>query len=412
VTVIPLADSLLLVTHVPLKKSGERLLIDDQTALGLAQWAKHFDSITFCGILSRESEKAQPSTSWVDIAQLDFASRCKLIALPNAYSIRGMASSFHQASKLLAGEVGRHRFICCTIGGLVGDWAAMTAFRCALQRRQFSVWFDSVAPAIVRGGLDSAAFTRKMKVAVLLPLMELYHRFLLKRSRVALLQGGDTMNYYSQWAPDPQCIYDTHTTTAHEIKKDDLDRKLVRIRSREPLSLLYVGRAVDIKGPFDWLFVLKRLTDAGIPFRARWLGDGPCLEEMRKRAAAYGLGDAIELPGFVGDRDTVYAAMKSSDILLFCHKTLESPRCLIESLVSGCAIVGYGTNYPVDLVKKHGGGAFSDQHDCQSLAEIVIALNNDRQRLAEIVEQAAITGRDYNEDKVYAHRASLMRLAG
>ena len=44
-------------------------------------------------------------------------------------------------------------------------------------------------------------------------------------------------------------------------------------------------------------------------------------------------------------------------VLVFCHTTPESPRNLVEALISGCPIVGYHSDFAAELVGD-GGGAF------------------------------------------------------
>jgi len=103
--------------------------------------------------------------------------------------------------------------------------------------------------------------------------------------------------------------------------------------------------------------------------------------------------------------------MADSDILLFCHKTLESPRSLVEALVCGCPLVGYGSAYSAGLVAQLGGGTFVAMHDAPALADKVVELHENRAALADLVAAAAGSGRLYNEDSVYAHRANLMKRA-
>ena len=73
-------------------------------------------------------------------------------------------------------------------------------------------------------------------------------------------------------------------------------------------------------------------------------------------------------------------ALKQTDIFLFCHKTGKSPRCLGEALAAGCALVGYGTEYPRELVATRGGGEFAEMDNWQGLVEIVASLDSDRAR--------------------------------
>ena len=402
------SNSLLLVTHVVLRNGPNGLQIDDQTAAGIAQWCRYFDQVTYFGIAEAAGDAHTSSTEWVDIQNYAGAERCQLVALPHSYRVGKMAGEYRRVRRLLAIAVDQHTHLCFTIGGLIGDWPAIGALEANRRRRKYSAWIDRVEPLIIRNRLSGASVLKRAAAMVALPTMERYTKFLLARSEIALLQGRDTFDHYSQWAPEPYCTYDTHTSANDEISSSDLAHKQTRIEAGEPLQILYVGRAAAMKGPFDWLEVLNLLHRRGVAFRATWLGDGPDLRHMQERTAELELSAVVKLPGFQGDREEVLRAMRNSDLLLFCHKTPESARCLIEALVSGCALVGYETAYPRGLVEAQGGGVFSPQDDVLSLVGRISDLATDRPKLANVVGSAAASGKSYNEDVVYAYRAKLM----
>ncbi len=229
---------------------------------------------------------------------------------------------------------------------------------------------------------------------------------------MALLQGGDTFEHYKPWNANSQCIYDTHTTADDQISPTQLEQKRQSIRSGQPLEIIYVGRAAEMKGPDDWLDVLEGLVREQVPFKARWIGDGPSLAGMRQRVDNGPLRDCVQLPGFEGDRNAIFAALRNSDIVLYCHKTPESPRSLIEALVAGCPIIGYETAYPRQLTRMSGGGAFAPQDDVVGLVALIAKLHRDRPELERLVTAAAATGSTYDENTVYADRANLMKQAG
>ncbi len=100
--------------------------------------------------------------------------------------------------------------------------------------------------------------------------------------------------------------------------------------------------------------------------------------------------------------------MRDAHLMLFCHLTPESPRCLIEALVSGTPIVGYGSAYPEDLIAGHGGGVLTPMRPAPLAAELV-RLSGDRAALADLMGRAAQDGHDMNDEAVFAHRAALMK---
>lgn len=404
-------ESLLLVTHVPMRMGPRGWQIDDQTAAGIAQWRRHFGRVTFCGVDHGEADSG--STNWVDAdggqgsgAQ---GGEISVIALPWAYRIGAMARHLKPVRTTLAALVAEHRHLCFTIGGLVGDWPALAARQAIGQARAYAAWIDRVEASVLRNKVADAPFPKRLAAAAMAPAMEAWTRHLLRHSRVALLQGRDTFDHYARYAADPHCTYDTHTHASDQIDAAALAAKQGHVASGAPLRIVYVGRAAAMKGPGDWIDVLERLDKAGVPFTARWIGDGPDLPAMRARIVGSKLGGKVELPGFEGRRDVLLAALRDSDLLLFCHRTAESARCLIEALVSGCPIVGYDGGYPRGLVERHGGGQFAPQGDSAALAQRIAELHADRAAMATLLGEAAASGALYTEDAVYAHRAELMR---
>lgn len=400
--------SLLLVTHVPMREGPNGLQIDDQTLAGLVQWCKYFTRITFLGVLNPAAGGS--STAWKDTNIGIVGERVNLIALPHAYRADKMARHFAAVRARLANAIRDHRHLCFTLGAIIGDWPAVAAFEALRQGRAYAAWIDRVEPYIIENKLAGQRVKRSVAKA-LMPLPQAMIRYLLRKSRVALLQGGDTYAYYARSAPAPHCTYDTHTSIDEQISPQAIKMKLDHVLSGAPLRIIYIGRAAAMKGPFDWLDTLARLRAMNVAFKARWIGDGPDIDAFRQRAAALGLRDHVHIPGFESRRAVLLDAMRQSDLMLFCHKTPESARCLVEALVCGCPIVGYGTDYPRDLVATRGGGLFAPQDDSNSLALRLKRLDGDRRELAALIEAAACSGSLYNEDAVYAHRANLMRLA-
>ncbi len=403
--------SLLLVTHVPVRQGPGGPMIDEQTAAGIAQWCRHFDRVTFFGIADDTAKHNASTGSWVNLSSLHDAKRCELAALPRAYDAGVMLRTYGPIRAKLRAAVGRHRHLCFTLGSLFGDWPAVAAHEAILQGRGYAAWIDRVESFIIRNKLAGASVSKRLVGGALLPLIEAKNGYLLRRSTVALLQGQDTYQHHAASAPDPHCTYDTHTHISDQIAPVALAEKTSRIRANEPVRIIYVGRAAAMKGPVDWLDVLEGLHRRQVPFFATWVGDGPELPMMRQRLAESAIAGAVELPGFEGDREVLLRRMRDSDVMLFCHKTPESPRCLIEALVSGCPIVGYETAYPRGLVMQKGGGAFAPQDNVTALVDRMAELHHDRNALARLVEAAAASGATYNEDAVYAHRAELMKRA-
>jgi glycosyltransferase involved in cell wall biosynthesis len=130
---------------------------------------------------------------------------------------------------------------------------------------------------------------------------------------------------------------------------------------------------------------------------------------MRQQIEAAGLADRVSLPGFSKDRGEVLQSLRDADLFLFCHKTPESPRCLIEALISGTPIVGYDGAFARELTETNGGGTLVALDDVDSLAAAVIRIGQDKAELKQLIERAAKDGAPFDDETVFRHRCELIR---
>lgn len=400
--------TLLLVTAVRLRKGPRGLQLDDQTCAGVCRWAEHFEKVVFAGILLDAEKEESTSINWIDVDDLPCTDRLRFLALPMAYRIGAFARSYRPTRRLLADEIRQAGHLCFTIGYLAGDWAAVAALEALAQGRRYAVWFDRVEHEVLRNALHAMPLKRRIKESLTLPAMQRYHRYLTRRSALGLFQGMDTFNAYAAWSTNPACVYDVHTRPEDFATASAVERKVAHIESGAPLRIVYVGRAAEMKGPFDWLRAIAQAKGRGVDLEARWLGDGPLLDDMKQLATSLGIEDRVSFAGFVSDRELILSEMRDAQLFLFCHKTPESPRCLIEALVCACPIVGYSAAYPQGLVAGHGGGVLTRMNDIEALSASIAELDGNRSKLARLVHDASASGRRFDEEKLYRERAGLI----
>jgi glycosyltransferase involved in cell wall biosynthesis len=133
------------------------------------------------------------------------------------------------------------------------------------------------------------------------------------------------------------------------------------------------------------------------------------LDDARTRVRELGLENSIRFDGFVSDRSAVLGFLRGLDMFLFTHVTPESPRCLIEALISGLPLIGYASSYARELVSHRGGGQFSPIGDSGALAENLIRLARNREELKRLTSEAANGRGIYNDEAVFAHRSELIK---
>ena len=98
--------------------------------------------------------------------------------------------------------------------------------------------------------------------------------------------------------------------------------------------LAWVGRLVPEKRPDIFCYVVKRLTDEGIPFRALVVGSGPCEDDIK----------ALPNTTFAGwmSGDDLATAYASSDVFLFPSAVETFGNVTLEAAASGLPLVVEG----------------------------------------------------------------------
>lgn len=396
--------SLLLILPLGVFCWDGKLFIDSQAANGLGQWLSHFGRMTL-GL--RPFDGRPPSDDYVDIGALGLNDRLDVVLLPDGSRPLRFLRRWPAVRRTLSDLIDRHDYLQFAIGGAWGDWGALGALMAARRGRKAAVWTDRVESEVMRidafrvGGLRRVVRWINSRIA--------YHleRRAIRRSTLGLFHGMDTFNTYRPLSSNPHLVHDIHLKPADRIPPARLAAKIADA-GHDMLDIIYIGRLHPDKGVMDWIETLHRVAAEGISFRARWFGAGPQIDEARTRVETLGLVDRISFPGLIVDRSQLLEALRDADLMLFCHLTPESPRCLIEALVSGTPIIGYGSSYSQDLVSAHGGGILTPMEPAR-LAQVVVGLARDRAQLADLFVRAARDGHDMNDVAVFAHRCELMK---
>jgi len=406
--------SLFLVSPVTFRVVNGQYGLDEQTCDGLIRWVENFDRLVMAAPLLSD-EQAEDFTdsesgTWRAINDLPCADQIEIVPLPYAYRPIVYLQHYWRVRKLLSTKIQECQYLCFAPSVWLGDWAAVACSEAIRLKRSYAFWADRVEYEVIRRLLnEEPSIKTRIKETLTLPITKRYIHHLIQQSQIGLFQGQDCYTAFAPLSRNPHCVYDTHTQKSDQIRPDRLAARLDRLMQNEPLNLCYVGRATEMKGAIDWIEVLEQLHQQGIQFKATWLGDGPQLSEMKELAAKFGMADLITFGGFVSDRTFMLDTMQQQDIFIFCHKTPESPRCLVEALVSGLPIVGYDSPYPRGLVAQHGGGIFTPLNDEMALADQIVALDRDRAKLRDLTRQAAESGKLYDEETVFQHRSGLIK---
>ncbi len=375
----------------------------------LRLYLANFDHVTFAGPVFPDQKSRGTILRSVSLDKIAHSNRLTFIPLPYAYREDRYLRHYLPTRRLLTSEIAKAQYLIFSPHANF-EWSTLAARLAIKAKRKFDIESDHDHASGINFHLKAMPNgPNKLRKTI-------WARSFLKtvedcfsKSSLALLQGQEVFDAYKNIAPNAHKVLNVQVSAEDHIGPHQLAAKLDRMKKKDaPLSICYAGQAIARKGPFDWLRVIDGIIRAGVDVRATWFGEGPLISEMEQLAQDLRIEDKVAFPGPVG-RTEIMAALQKNDIFLFCHKMSESPRCLGEALASGCALVGYGTAYPRELVANSGGGEFAEMDDWQKLVEIVASLDTDRGKLCCLTEAAAASGRLLDRDQAMQRRIDLIK---
>lgn len=402
----PADASLLIYAPVPLHRVGAQLLLEDQACNGLRLWAAHFAQVT---AIMPVSDAPAPA-SWVPVERIGPAlERIRLLPVPQAWTLGRFLRARPAVRRLIRDEIARADYLSFAIGGLVGDWGALACAEACRMGRPHAVWTDRVESEVTRmEAVGAPRLRRRLKAQLIWRPMAALERRAVRRATLGLFHGQATFDHYARFSRDPHLVHDIHVRAADLIPAKALAAKAARARAGGPLQLVYVGRADPMKGPLDWIEALELAAQAGVDLRASWIGGGEQIEALRARIAQGPLAGQVTAPGFLNDRAAVLEALRDADALLFCHRTPESPRVLIEALVSGAPLIGYEGPFQQSLIADNGAGALVPDGRPDLLAQELALLHRHRATLARMIAATAKAAHGHDDETAFAHRSRII----
>lgn len=400
-------ETLLLDVGVPFQVVGREVLIESQAHNGLARWLENFSSVTVCAPVL-PANLVDASTKWISPNDLTSSGRLAIVTFPWGYDLASHIKHVHAVRMRFRQLVPRHRYLCFSNLGWLGAWGRIGCETAYELGRPYAVWLDWVLhemPAKQEPRIAKRCW-RSLQRAMLkrTSLRDI------RRASLGLFHGKTVFDGYAGLCKTSEIVHDIHLKTTDIIPRAELDKRLVR--NVGPIRIVYVGRVHEMKGPWHWLDAIEKLLKSwsgAREVRARWVGDGPLLEALRQEVKARKLDAYIDFSGAEMNRTKLLELLRDADVFVFCHVTPESPRCLIEALMSGLPILGFASAYASDLIGNHAGGEFVPIGDSSGLADLLLRRLQSSHKMLDMTLAAYAAGQQYSDSAVFKHRSDLIK---
>jgi glycosyltransferase involved in cell wall biosynthesis len=162
-----------------------------------------------------------------------------------------------------------------------------------------------------------------------------------------------------------------------------------------PIELLTVGRVDAEKNPplvAQLLAELERLRPGR--YRLRWVGTGPLMDDVSRRASELGVGDRLELVGFVPFGPELLDLYRGAHAFVHISLTEGVPQVLVEALASGTPIVATDVGDVRTAVADGEAALLVPPSDLEALVEALLRLSDDVELRERLVRRGLELARD------------------
>jgi glycosyltransferase involved in cell wall biosynthesis len=167
-----------------------------------------------------------------------------------------------------------------------------------------------------------------------------------------------------------------------------LDEALARSPDGPERRLLTVSRLDPEKNPLLLIDVLAALRERDSRWQLTIAGDGPLREEIRARATALGVDQAVALLGEIANGPDLWSLYRDSHVFLHVSYTEGLPQVLFEAQAAGVPIVATAVGGVPDAIAHGRTGLLIAPGDAAAAIEAVQRLADDRGLRERLVRTA------------------------
>ncbi|MEY8200642.1 MAG: glycosyltransferase family 4 protein [Colwellia sp.] len=169
-------------------------------------------------------------------------------------------------------------------------------------------------------------------------------------------------------------------------------------QANNPFTIAMVARFTPEKNHQLAIDILALLVSRKKEIRLLFLGDGPCLNAIKRMVDSQGLASQVQ---FVGFTNKVQKWLRSTDLLLITSVTEGMPMCLLEAMAMGIPAVSTPVGEIPALLKAANSGEVAKTKD--NLAQAIIRVMDD----AQLYEKYCLNARDYIKENLSVNRQAI-----
>ena len=357
----------------------------------VSEVAESFDSfVVFARVIGTDASGQQPCLpSRTEVVQLpDYGSLRRLHAVAGAVIRTGSAFWRGLSGVDVVWVFGPHPF------------ELMIVILARVRRRRVVLGVRQDTPEYYRARLPSP---RWKPVLAAVRAMDGLHRLLARRIPATVVGTANAERYASRKGR-------VLTMMPSLVREEDVVSEPPERDWTGVLDLLTVGRIDAEKNPLLLVEALAEVERARPGrFRLRWAGVGPLADDVRRRAEELGIGDRIELLGYVPFGPELLAEYRRAHVFLHVSLTEGVPHVLVEALSSGTPIVATDVGGVRAALDDGAAGLLVPPADAAALTTAFFKLVDDNQLRSRLVEHGLGLARERTLESEAARVAAFLR---
>ncbi len=207
-------------------------------------------------------------------------------------------------------------------------------------------------------------------------------------------------------------FYDTAYGEQDIVDEQELTARLLVLREAQgPLRVTYFGRVVSYKGLDRVVAAVDLARRNGVAVTLRIIGDGDCLEALRRQVRAAQLDDHVEFVPPAPYGKELFRLVDENHVTVAAPLTEDTPRAAFDSMARGLPVIAFDITYFKDLEAASGAVLTTPWADAAGLATAFARLQSDPAEVVRMSHAAVKFARENTQDIWLDRRVKWMRAA-
>jgi glycosyltransferase involved in cell wall biosynthesis len=209
-----------------------------------------------------------------------------------------------------------------------------------------------------------------------------------KMCGLVLLKGDALVNDFGHGRPHVKNFHDTVHSAEQVLSGPALMRRLDWLRDADrPMTLCYFGRLVWKKGLDRTIYALHLLRQQGHDVHLKIIGDGHSHDILLLQIDSLSLRPYVQIHNQVEYGEQLFELLDATHLCVATPLVEDTPRSAFDAFARALPLVAFDTEYFRDLANASNAVALADWPKPEALAEKIVELVRDRERLAQMAER-------------------------